>query len=297
MAKQIIQKNNSTVQDNQQINVTLEESSDIIIYDSFGILSAKKSIWVPEAQKSILLTAVEVSAPLDISIILSDGDNNFLSLRVTELLSTVSQRFSSAYRLKTNNALMVSTSDETIKCNTSGAVSATQVAYNSRSDFVNVNNAVGLANGSLAVLSSGLLNQTRGRINLGYSMLPSNYTYLEITSVVIKYYCRLSLTLAVGVSSMILYWRPNSQENWTELQQMSLSLIGAIDYLTVPVTYDITNAILQASNPWEVISNMQTSFVGTHTGLGLGNAVQLDAVEVEICMSGKNQITLLGYEV
>ncbi len=128
-------------------------------------------------------------------------------------------------------------------------------------------------------------------------MLPSNYAYLEITSVVIKYYCRLSLTLAVGVSSMILYWRPDSQANWTELQQMSLSLIGAIDYLTVPATYDITNAVLQASNPWEVISNMQTSFVGTHTGLGLGNAVQLDAVEVEICMSGKNQITLYGYEV
>ena len=296
MAKQIIQKNNSMVQDNQQINITLEESSDIIKYDSFGILSIKKSIWVPEAQKSILLTAVEVSAPLDISIILSDGDNNFLSLRVTELLSTVSQRFSSAYRLKTNNALMVSTSDEKIKCNTSGAVSAAQVAYNSRSDFVNVNNAVGLANGSLAVLNSALLTQTRGRIILGYSMLPSNYGYLEITSVVIKYYCRLSLTLAVGVSSMILYWRPDSQANWTELQQMSLSLIGAIDYLTVPVTYDITNAVLQASNPWEVISNMQTSFVGTHTGLGLGNAVQLDAVEVEICMSGKNQITLYGYE-
>ena len=297
MAKQIIQKNNSMVQDNQQINITLEGSSDIIKYDSFGILSAKKSIWVPEAQKSIFLTAVEVSAPLDISIILSDGDNNFLSLRVTELLSTVSQRFSSAYRLKTNNALMVSTSDEEIKCNTSGAVSATQVAYNSRSDFVNVNNAVGLANGSLAVLNSGLLTQTRGRIILGYSMLPSNYTYLEITSVVIKYYCRLSLTLAVGVSSMILYWRPDSQANWTELQQMSLSFIGAIDYLTVPATYDITNAVLQASNPWEVISNMQPSFVGTHTGLGLGNAVQLDAVEVEICMSGKNQITLYGYEV
>lgn len=296
MAKQIIQKNNSMV-DNQQINITLEESSDIIKYDSFGILSAKKSIWVPEAQKSILLTAVEVSAPLDISIILSDGDNNFLSLRATELLSTVSQRFSSAYRLKTNNALMVGTSDEKIKCNTSGAVSATQVAYNSRSDFVNVNNAVGLANGSLAVLNSALLTQTRGRIILGYSMLPSNYAYLEITNVVIKYYCRLSLTLAVGISSMILYWRPDSQANWTELQQMSLALIGAIDYLTVPATYDITNAVLQASNPWEVISNMQTSFVGTHTGLGLGNAVQLDAVEVEICMSGKNQITLYGYEV
>lgn len=294
--KQIIQKNSSMTQNNQQINVALEESSYIIKYDSFGILSAKKSIWVPETEKSILLTAVQVSAPLDISIILSDGDKNFLSLRITESISTVSQRFSSAYKLKANNALMVSTSDEKIKCNIFGAVSATQVAYNSRSDFTNVNNAAGLANGSFAVLNSGLLLQTRGRIVLGYSMLPSIYTYLEIKSVVIKYYCRLNLTVAIGVSTMILYWRPDSQDNWTELQQISLSLIGTIDYLTNPVTYDITNAVLGASNPWNVINNLQTSFVGTHTGLGLGNVIQLDAVEIEICVAGKNQITLYGYE-
>ena len=295
--KQIIQKNSSMAQDNQQIDVTLEESSYIVKYDSFGILSAKRSIWVPETEKCILLTAVQVSAPLDISIILSDGDNNFFSLRVTESISTVSRRFSSAYRLKTSNSLLVSTSDAKIKCNTFGAVSATQVAFNSRSDFTNVNNAVGLANGSLAVLNSGLLVQTRGRIVLEYSMLPSMYAYLEIKSVVIKFYCRLSLTVAIGVSSMILYWRPNSQENWTELQQISLSLIGSVDYLTIPVTYDITNAVLEASNPWDVINNLQTSFVGTHTGLGLGNVVQLDAVEIEICVAGKNQITLFGYEV
>ncbi len=297
MTKQIIQKSNSLLQDNQQLKITLEESSNMIKYDSFGILSVKKSIWVPEPQKSILLTAVEVSAPLDISIILSDGNNNFLSLRTTELLSTISQRFSSAYKLITNNTLMISTADEKIKCNNSGAANATQVAYNSRSDFSNVNNAVGLANGSLAVLTSAVLAQTRGRIILGYSLLPSNYTHLEITSVVIKFYCRLSLTLAVGVSSMILYWRPNSQDNWTELQQMNISLLGSIDYLTTPATYNITNAVRQAPNPWEIINNMQTSFVGTHTGLGIGNAVQLDAVEVEICMSGINKITLFGYEV
>lgn len=295
--KQIIQKNGRITEDNQQINGTLEESSYIIKYDSFGVLSAKRSIWVPETEKSILLTAVQVSAPLDISMILSDGDNNFFSLRATESINTVSHRFSSAYRLKTNNALLVSTSDEKIKCNTFGAVSAAQAAYNGRSDFTNVNNAAGLANGSLAVLNSGLLIQTRGRIVLEYSMLPSMFAYLEIKSVVIKFYCRLSLTVAIGISSMIFYWRPNSQETWTELQQINLSLIGTVDYLAIPVTYDITSGVLEASNPWDVINNLQTSFVGTHTGLGLGNVIQLDAVEIEICVAGKNQITLFGYEV
>lgn len=295
MLKQIVQNNNMT-QDGQQIQLTIEESSDKIIYDSFGILSAKKSIWVPETQKSIFLTTIQVSAPLEISIILCDGDNNFLSLRITEPFSTVSHRFFSAYRLKTDNALMVSTSDEKIECNVFGAVSAVQAAFNNRSDFNNVNNAIGLADGSLASLNSGLLTQTRGRIILGYHMLPASYVYLEIQQVVIRYYCRLSLTLAVGISSMILYWRKSSDEDWTELQQISLSLIGTTDYLTTPVEYDITNGVLEASNPWEVINNLQTSFVGTHTGLGLGNVIQLDAVEIEICMTGKNQITLFGYE-
>ena len=127
-------------------------------------------------------------------------------------------------------------------------------------------------------------------------MLPAEYEYLEIQRVVIKYYCRLSLTIAVGVSSMILYWRPNSLENWIELQQINLSIIGSINYLTNPIEQDITEAVLEAQDPWDVINNIQTSFVGVHTGLGLGNIIQLDAVEIEICMTGKNQITLFGYE-
>lgn len=191
---------------------------------------------------------------------------------------------------------MLSTSDEEISCNIYGAVTAAQVAYNNRSDFTNVSNAIGLSNGTLASLNSGLLVQTRGRIVLGYSMLPTQYKDLEIEQVIIKYYCRLNLTLAVGVSSMILYWRPNTQEDWINLQEISLSIIGTANYLTNPIKHDITDMVRGASDPWEVINNLQTSFVGTHTGLGLGNTVQLDAIEVEICIAGKNQITVFGYE-
>jgi hypothetical protein len=296
MVKQIIQGNNSILQNNQQILITMEESSDTIKYQSFSILSTKENIWTPGTQKSIFLTAVQVSAPLAVSILLSDGDDNFLSLRITKPFSTVSQHFSSAYKLKINNSLMVSTSDEEIEYNVYGAVSATQATFNNRSDFSNVNNTTGLANGSLAILNSALIFQSAGRIILGYNMLPSIYNYLEIERVVIKYYCRLSLTLSVGVSSMMLYWRPNSQKNWIELQQISLSLIGTINHLANPLEYDITNAILEAPDPWEVINNLQTSFVGLHTGLGLGNTVQLDAVEIEIFVAGKNKVTLFGYE-
>ncbi|HHV08668.1 MAG TPA: hypothetical protein GXX75_00090 [Clostridiales bacterium] len=242
------------------------------------------------------LTSVQVSAPLAVSILLSDDDTNFLSLRITQPFSTVSQGFPSAFKLTTGNSLMLSTSDEEISCNIYGAVTAAQVAYNSRSDFINVNNTIGLSNGTLASLNSALLIQTRGRLVLDYSMLPTQYKYLEIEQVIIKYYCRLNLTLAVGVSSMILYWRPNTQVNWIELQQISLSIIGSANYLTNPIEHDITDMVLGAPDPWEVINNLQTSFVGTHTGLGLGNTVQLDAVEIEICMTGKNQITIFGYE-
>lgn len=283
-------------QNNPQFQPTIEDSSAVTKYDSFGILSVKKSIWTPDPQKSIFLTSIQVTAPLSVFIILSNGENDFLSLRVTEPFATVRQHFSSALMLKTGNSLMIGTSEERIECNIFGAVSAVQVAYNSRSDFSNVNNATGLADGSVASLSSGLLSQTRGRIVLGYQMLPSSYEYFEIQQVVIRFYCRLSLTIAVGVSSMILYWRKNSEEDWTQLQQISLALIGTADYLSSPAEYDITDVILEASDPWEVINNLQTSFVGTHTGLGLGNVVQLDAVEIEVCMSGRNAIMVFGYE-
>ncbi|MBU5425104.1 hypothetical protein KQI41_01660 [Tissierella pigra] len=295
MMKKSIQ-NSGILQDNQQPFLALEENSNIVKYNSFGILTEKQNLWTPEAQKSIFLTAVQVSAPLPVSIILSDNDNDFLTIRITEPLSSMSQRFPSPYKLGTNNSIMVSTSDENMECNTFGAANATQAAFNGRSDFSNINNAIGLHNGSLAILNSALLNQSSGRIILGYTMLPSEYEFLEIKQVIIKYYCRLSLTLAVGVSSMILYWRPNSQGNWIQLQRIDLSLIGTVNYLTTPIEYDITDTVLGASNPWEVINGLQTSFVGIHTGLGLGNVVQLDAIEIEICMTGKNQITLFGYE-
>ncbi len=291
-----IQDKKSMPATNQQILVTIKESSNVVNYYSFGIQPSKTILWTPEPQKSIYLTSVQVSAPLAVSIILSDTDLNFLSLRITQPFSTVSQAFPSAFKLTAGNSLMLSTSDEEISCNIYGAVTATQVAYNNRSDFTNVSNAIGLSNGTLASLNSGLLVQTRGRIVLGYSMLPTQYKDLEIEQVIIKYYCRLNLTLAVGVSSMILYWRPNTQEDWINLQEISLSIIGTANYLTNPIKHDITDMVRGASDPWEVINNLQTSFVGTHTGLGLGNTVQLDAIEVEICMAGKNQITIFGYE-
>lgn len=281
---------------NQKTLLVMEEGSDLVKYHSFGVQATKDAIWMPAAEKSIFLTAVQVSAPLAISIILSDGNSSFLALRVTEPFTTISQYFTSACKLQTDNPLMISTSDEEIDCNNFGAVSSTQVDYNGRSNFTNINNAIGLVNGSLATLNSAVLSQTGGRINLTYNMLPSEYDYLKITSVVIKYYCRLSLTLAVGVSSMILNWRPSSLDNWIELAQVSLSIIGAINHLTTPLEYDITNTVLQASDPWQVINNLQTSFVGSHTGIGLGNVIQLDAVEIEVCVQGINQITLFGYE-
>lgn len=294
--KHNIQVKNSIPATNQQILLTIKKSSDIINYYSLGIQPSKTILWTPEPQKSIYLTSVQVCAPLAVSILLSDGDINFLSLKITQPFSTVSQSFPSAFKLTTGNSLMLSTSDEEISCNNYGAVTAAQVAYNSRSDFTNVNNAIGLSNGTLASLSSALLIQTRGRLVLGYSMLPTQYKYLEIEQVIIKYYCRLNLTLAVGVSSMILYWRPNIQADWIQLQQISLSIIGSANYLTNPIEHDITNMVREASDPWEVINNLQTSFVGTHTGLGIGNTIQLDAIEIEICMAGKNQITVFGYE-
>ncbi|QDR81172.1 hypothetical protein [Sporomusa termitida] len=264
---------------------------------SFSALPAAIPVWTPSPQKSINLTAAQVSNPLAATIILSsNGDKSFLALRTTESSPTIVQSFPSAYRLSSGDTIFARTADEGERCENFGAATATQVAFNSRSDFSNVNNAAGMADGQVAALSSGLLIGTRGRIVLSYNMSLAALEQLQLESVIIKFYCRLALTLAVGTSTMIFYWRPNSADNWIELQQASLSLLGTLDYLTSPLEQDITAQILTAANPWEVINNLQTSFVGSHTGLGIGNTIQLDAVEVEICVTGLNQLTLFGFE-
>jgi hypothetical protein len=289
--------NNNIFTSDQEPLFTREDAADIIKYYSFNLLPEETPVWTPSLGKSINLTGVQVSAPLGVTITLSGGGSKkFLSLRVTNPYATINQYFSSSYRLKPDDAIFVSTSNEEIQCETSGAVSATQVNFNGRSDFTNVNNATGLPNGQFATLSSAILTATGGRIVLNYNIISKASSELQIERVVIKFYCRLSLTLAVGTSSMIFYWRPNTSNDWIELQQVSLSLIGTIDYLTTPLEQDITEEILAFENPWEVVGTLQTSFVGTHTGLGVGNTIQLDAVEVVICLTGKNKITLCGFE-
>ena len=271
-------------------------TANIIKYYSFNVLPAPVAVWTPPAQKSVNLTAVQVSAPLGVTITISNHSGaRLLSFRLTQAVTTISQTLPAAYQLARGNSLFVRTSDEETDCDVFGGATATQTAYNGRSDFTNVANAAGLANGSVATLNSALLTQTGGRIGLTYSM-GMTVSQLQITSVVLKFYCRLALTLAVGTSTMILYWRPSSADNWIELQQVSLSLIGTLNYLTTPLQQNITAAVLAASNPWDVIANMQTSFVGSHTGLGLGNTIQLDAVEIELCVTGLNKITLCGFE-
>lgn len=273
-----------------------ENTAAVVKYNSFGVLPEPVAVWTPSAQRCINLTSVQASAPLGVTITLSsDGDEELLSFRLTPAYTALSQTLPAAYRLARGSSIFVSTSDEQSNCQTFGGATATQVAYNGRTDFTNVANAAGPANGQVATLNSALLTQTSGRIVLTYNMAiaPSQ---LQIESVVVKYYCRLALTLAVGTSSMILYWRPNSAADWIQLQQVSLSLIGTLNYLTTPLTQDITTAVLAASNPWDVIASLQTSFVGIHTGLGIGNTIQLDAVEVEVCVSGLNALTLCGFE-
>lgn len=263
---------------------------------SFSVLTDAIPVWTPSAQKCIHLTAIQASAPLGVTITLSSSGKSFLALRISEPAAAISHAFPSACRLKRGDAVFIRTADEERACETFGAVTAEQVAFNSRSDFTNAANAAGLSDGQLAALSSGLLIATRGRIVLTYHMAPAALDQLQIESVRIKFYCRLALTLAIGTSSMTLYWRPDTAADWIELQQASLSLIGTLNYLTTPLEQDITQEVLTDANPWEVIGSLQTSFSGAHTGLGIGNSIQLDAVEVEVCATAINEITLFGFE-
>ncbi len=289
--------NQNLLSSGQQPLSKKKKPADSSRYFSFNALTEPVAVWTPASQKCLYLTTVQLAAPLGVTITLSsDGNQQLLSFRLTQAAPSVSQTFPSGCRLSCGSSLLVRTSDEESDCETFGASTASQTAVNGRSDFTNVANAAGFADGQVATLNSALLTQTGGRIVLPYSIAIAALNQLQLTSVMLKFYCRLALTLAVGTSTMILYWRPNAAVDWTQLQQLSLSLIGTLNYLTTPLEQDITAAVLAADNPWEVITNLQTSFVGTHTGLGLGNTIQLDAVEVEICMTGLNTMTLCGFE-
>lgn len=289
--------NNNIFNSEQQPLFTEENTAYTVKTSSFGILTAGMPVWTPSPQKSINLTAVQFSAPLDVTITLSlSGGSTLLSERLTQGFASASLRFPSPCRLTAGAAIFAATSDETTDCDAFGAATAAQAAYNGRSDFTNVSNAAGLPNGQYATLNSALLISTGGRIVLSYGITLPSISRMQIESVVLKFYCRLALTLAVGTSSMIFYWRPTSGDAWIQLQQLSLSVIGTLNYLTTPLVQDITSAVLASSNPWSVLSTLQTSFVGVHTGLGVGNTIQLDAVEIDICLSGINEVTLFGFE-
>lgn len=60
--KQKIQGNNSILQNNQQILFTMEESSDMIKYHSFGILPVKSTIWMQETKKYFPHGSTSISA-------------------------------------------------------------------------------------------------------------------------------------------------------------------------------------------------------------------------------------------
>jgi len=294
--KQIFQANQALGQNSSKVYAAIPKGSPQIVYEELNGQVTPKTLWTPQTDKSIYLTGVQACAPLGASIILSEENNDFLALNTTEAMNTVNRNFSAPYKLQPNASLRVRTADEQLKCNTSGATTATPEPIGNRNDFTDVNNALGLHNGTYATLSSILLIQAAGSIVLGYNLLPAMYDQLEIESVVLKFY--FGITLGVALTTTVnLNWRPNPSASWILLQTIQVFVIGSVDYLTNPLQFDITTDVLAAPDPWNVISNLQTSFEGIHTSTLLGNTINLDAVEVEICTTGKNKITVVGYEM
>lgn len=279
-----------------KIYTTFESSSKKVIFEDFGKLSTPITIWTPDPGKIIYLTAIESASRYPVVIILSTSNGDFIALHLSSEITSYSKTFSSP--LKLTSPIMVKTQGEFTNSNAAGGSSIVQVPYDGRSDFITIQDALGLPNADYASLPSGLLTQTRGDLVLSYSILPTLYYQdLLIDKVIINFYFRIILLVAVGVSGVILRWRPNSTASWIQLDQIAITLIGTLDYVTVPYSVDITSAILAYPDPWAVIGTMQTSFVGYHSGLNLSNSVQLAAVVIQVDTIGNNKLTLTGYEV
>ncbi len=103
--------------------LTKEYPSDIVLFQTFTTLQANTPIWTPGADKSIFLTALQVSAPAPIVVQLNRGNNAaFMSMALTSTLATYGISFPSPIKFNPDEIISVTT-------NTAGTVNITLLGY------------------------------------------------------------------------------------------------------------------------------------------------------------------------
>ncbi len=102
---------------------TREYPSDIVLFQTFTVLQTNTPIWTPGANKSIFLTALQVSAPSPLVVQLNRGNNAaFMSIALTNSLATYGISFSSPIEFNPDEIISITT-------NAAGTVNITLLGY------------------------------------------------------------------------------------------------------------------------------------------------------------------------
>lgn len=90
--------------------LTREYPSDIVLFQTFTTLQTNTPIWTPDTDKSIFLTALQVSAPAPVVVQLNRGSNAaFMSMTLTSTLATYGMSFSSPIEFNPDETISVTT--------------------------------------------------------------------------------------------------------------------------------------------------------------------------------------------
>lgn len=103
--------------------LTREYPSDIVLFRTFTTLQTNTPIWTPSTDKSIFLTALQVSAPSPLVVQLNRGNNaTFMSIALTNTLATYGISFSSPIEFNSDEIISITT-------NIAGTVNITLLGY------------------------------------------------------------------------------------------------------------------------------------------------------------------------
>ncbi len=103
--------------------LTREYPSDIVLFQTFTTLQTNTPIWTPDTDKSIFLTALQVSAPAPVVVQLNRGSNAaFMSMALTSTLATYGMSFSSPIEFNPDETISITTDIE-------GTVNITLLGY------------------------------------------------------------------------------------------------------------------------------------------------------------------------
>lgn len=102
---------------------TREQTSNIVLYNTFATAQTNAALWTPAAGKRICLTAIEASSLAALVVTLSrTGNAPFLSVVLTTTVSAFSESFPSPVIFSANERISLTT-------NASGTMYITLIGY------------------------------------------------------------------------------------------------------------------------------------------------------------------------